>query len=137
MQTDEKVLYEVRGGIARMTLNRPHILNAIDVDVLQRVAQLLDAVQSAESVKAVILTGAGTAFSAGADIRYLSAATPMEVRDFSRLAVQDANRIERLGKPSLAGLNGPTFGGGLELAESCMIRVGANHAKLSRFAKFF
>ena len=130
MQTDEKVLYEVRGAIAYITLNRPQVLNAIDVDVLQRIAQLLDVVQSTQSVKAAILTGAGAAFSAGADIRYLSQAAPMEVRDFARLAVHVTNRIEHLGKPTLAALNGHTFGGGLELAESCMIRIAASHAKL-------
>ncbi|HYD59831.1 MAG TPA: enoyl-CoA hydratase-related protein [Noviherbaspirillum sp.] len=130
MQTDEKVLYEVRGGVARITLNRHQVLNAIDVDVLQRIAQLLDVVQSTDSVRAVVLTGVGTAFSAGADIRYLSRATPLEVRDFARLAVHVTNRIEHLGKPTLAALNGHTFGGGLELAESCMIRIAASHAKL-------
>jgi enoyl-CoA hydratase len=130
MRTNEPVLYKEKSGVAVITLNRPDVLNAIDPGVLQRVGKYLDIAQSSETVKAVMLTGAGMAFSAGADIRYLNRATPMEVRDFARLAVRITNRIEDLGKPTVAVLNGHTFGGGLELAESCMIRIAASHAKL-------
>lgn len=130
MQASESIRYEEKNGIAVITLNRPEVLNALDADILRHIGQLLDVVQSNASVKALILTGAGAAFSAGADIRYLSRAMPMEVRDFARLAVRITNRIEDLGKPAVAALNGHTFGGGLELAESCMIRIAANHAKL-------
>lgn len=130
MATPEPVLYEENDGIARVTLNRPQALNAIDVDVLTRLDRLLDTVRERQSVHAVILTGTGMAFSAGADIRYLNKASPLEVRDFARLAVRVTNRIEDLGKPVVAALNGITFGGGLELAEACMIRIAAHHAKL-------
>lgn len=130
MQTADHVLYEERNGIAVITLNRPDALNAISVDVLHRLGKLLDSARENDAVRAAILTGAGSAFSAGADIRYLSQATPMEVRAFAHLAVRITNRIEALGKPVVAALNGVTLGGGLELAEACMIRIAACHAKL-------
>ncbi|WP_420472613.1 enoyl-CoA hydratase/isomerase family protein [Noviherbaspirillum sp. ST9] len=130
MKTEECVLYEERDGIAVITLSRPDVLNAINVAMLQRIGRLLDAVREREAVRAVILTGAGIAFSAGADIGYLRSATPTEVRDFAHLAVRITGMIEHLGKPVVAALNGLTFGGGLELAESCMIRVASNTAKL-------
>jgi len=131
MQPDHSVLYEEAAGIAVLTLNRPHALNALDLPTLKRLAELLDGIASRASVGAVILTGAGTrAFSAGADIKYLSRATPLEVRDFARLAVQVTNRIETLGKVVVAALNGDALGGGLELAEACMIRLAVHEAKL-------
>lgn len=131
MQTNPSVLYEEDNGIAVLTLNRPHALNALNIDVLQRLSEILDAAQSNDAVRALILTGAGTtAFSAGADIKYLSEATPLKVRDFARLAVRITNQIENLGKVVVAALNGITYGGGLELAESCMIRIAASHAML-------
>lgn len=131
MQPSQAVLYEETEGVAVITLNRPHALNALDLPTLQCLAELLDMIAARDSVKAVILTGAGTrAFSAGADIRYLSAATPLEVRDFARLAVQVTGKIETLGKVVVAALNGDAFGGGLELAEACMIRLAARHARL-------
>jgi enoyl-CoA hydratase len=79
----------------------------------------------------VIFTGAGTtAFSAGADIRYLSQATPLGVREFSQLALRVNHQIETLGKLVVAALNGYALGGGLELAESCMIRVAVRSARM-------
>lgn len=131
MQPEPTVLYEETAGVAVLTLNRPHALNALDLTTLERLAELLDMIATRPSVGAVILTGAGTrAFSAGADIKYLHRATPLEVRDFARLAVHVTNRIEKLGKVVVAALNGDALGGGLELAEACMMRVAVDDAKL-------
>ena len=130
MQAAESVLYEEKDGIAVITLNRPGALNAIDPPMLERLGQLLDKARNRDAVRAVILTGSGAAFSAGADIMYLKHATPMQVRDFAHLAVRITSRIEALGKPVIAALNGLAYGGGLELAESCMIRIAANHVTL-------
>jgi enoyl-CoA hydratase len=131
MQASQSVLYEEIDGIAILTLNRPHALNALDLPTLHLLLELLNMVSTRNHVGAVILTGTGTAaFSAGADIRYLNGATPLEVREFARLAVRVTNRIEHLGKVVVAALNGVAYGGGLELAEACMIRVCAYHARL-------
>lgn len=127
----ESVLYHESDGIAFITLNRPDAVNALNIEVLERLATLLDKVKASDSAKAVIFTGAGTtAFSAGADIRYLSQATPLGVREFSRLALRVNHQIETLGKLVVAALNGYALGGGLELAESCMIRVAVRSARM-------
>src|SRR5215467_3628473 len=128
MIDENPVLYREE-EIAVMTLNRPKALNALDMPTLERLSALLDQIRAAESVKAVIITGSGTAFSAGADIRYLHQATPLEVREFARLAVSVNNKIENLGKIVAAAINGYALGGGLELAEACTLRIAAKAAK--------
>lgn len=129
--TPQKVQLRKEGGIARITLNRPEVLNAIDVDVLAALASALDDIALDNRIRIVILTGAGDrAFSAGADIRYLARSTPHQVRDFASRAVEVTRRIESLGKPVIAALNGHALGGGLELAEACMLRIVEVHATL-------
>lgn len=131
MVDTQSVLYQENRGIALITLNRPEALNALNIAVLERLSLLLDQARNSESVKAVMVTGSGkSAFSAGADIRYLNQATALEVRDFARLAVAVNNKIETLGKVVVAAINGYAFGGGLEMAESCMIRVAVRNARL-------
>jgi len=130
MTDDNPVLYREEAEIAFMTLNRPKALNALDMPTLERLSTLLDQICAAASVKAVIITGRGTAFSAGADIRYLHRATPLEVREFARLAVSVNHKIENLGKIVAAAINGYAIGGGLELAEACTLRLAAQAAKI-------
>lgn len=131
MSNQDIVLYTEENGIARITLNRAEVLNALNRDVLEQLSSILDTVKTDNSVKAVIMTGAGEkAFSAGADIQFLNKATPLEVRDLAQLAVAVTNKIESLGKVVVAAINGFALGGGLELAEACTLRVSANHARL-------
>ena len=125
------VLYRVEERIGRITLNRPGVLNALNTDVLGRLASVLDEAGANEEVGAIILTGSGErAFSAGADIRYLNRATPLEVREFARMAVEVTGKIESLGKPVVAALNGDAFGGGLELAGACALRVAVRGTRM-------
>jgi len=127
----EPVLYHGEKGIARIILNRPEALNAMNKDVLQQLASLLDKARGDDAVKAVIITGTGEkAFSAGADITFLNQASPLEVRELAHMAVSVNNKIETLGKVVIAAVNGYALGGGLELAEACMLRVAVRHARL-------
>ena len=131
MSTTDVVRYQEDKGIARITLNRPDALNVLNPALLQHLVSVLDSARTDDRVKAVIVTGAGDkAFSAGADIAFLSHATPLEVRDFARLAVTVNHRIETLGKVVVAAINGYALGGGLELAEACTLRVAVHHARL-------
>lgn len=130
MPENEPILYRESDGIAWVTLNRPKALNAMNPELLRDLAALLDRIKADSAVKGVIITGSGDAFSAGADIRILNRSTPLEVRDFARLAVAVNHRVETLGKVVIAALNGYTLGGGLELAESCMLRVAVRGAML-------
>src|SRR5499433_199859 len=131
MSENETVLYHKENGIARLVFNRPEALNAIDQELLQRLASLLDIAKADEAVKAVIITAAGEkAFCAGADIKFLSQASPLEIRELARMAVSVNNKIETLGKVVVAAINGYALGGGLELAEACMLRVAIRDARL-------
>jgi enoyl-CoA hydratase len=131
MPEQETVLYHVEHGIATIRLNRPHALNALNHEVLQRLLSFLNQAREDAAVKAIVLTGTGdAAFSAGADIRFLNQAAPLEVRSFAQLAVAVTHAIETLGKVVVAALNGFALGGGLEIAEACMLRVAVRHARL-------
>ena len=131
MLNKDVVRYQVKKGIGWITLNRPEALNALNKNVLEQLASILDKVRADDVVRAVIITGAGEkAFSGGADIKLLSQATPLAVREFARLAVTVNNKIETLGKVVVAAINGYALGGGLELAEACMLRVAVRHARL-------
>jgi len=128
---ERSVLHHEENGIARISLHRPGAMNAMDMELLRQLASVLDTAQADEAIKAVIITGTGgRAFSAGADIRFLNKAAPLEVRELARMAVAVNDKIETLGKPVVAAINGYALGGGLELAEACMLRVAARHASL-------
>jgi enoyl-CoA hydratase len=130
MSENDPVLYREADGVAWITFNRPQALNALNPETLHELAALLDRVKADNAVKGVIVTGTGDAFSAGADIRLLNSSTPLEVREFARLAVAVNHRIETLGKVVIAAINGYALGGGLELAEACMLRVAIRGAML-------
>jgi enoyl-CoA hydratase len=128
---EDNVQYQEKKDIGWIILNRPEALNALSEDVLRRLASILDKVKRDDGVKAVMITGAGKkAFSAGADIKFLNQATPLEVREFAKLAVAVNHKIETLGKVVVAAINGYALGGGLELAEACMLRVAVRDARL-------
>ncbi|AUH51998.1 enoyl-CoA hydratase [Chromobacterium sp. ATCC 53434] len=119
----------IEGGVAWLELNRPDCLNAMNRPLLRQLLAALERAAVDETVRGVIVSGGGRVFSAGADIRWLSQASPDEVRELARLAVAVTRRIETLGKPVLAALNGDALGGGLEIAEACTLRLAASHAR--------
>ncbi len=131
MSSPDTVLYQQTAGIARITLNRPEALNALNSDLLQALAALLERIREDGAVKAAIIAGGGgKAFCAGADIAYLRQASPLAVREFARRGIAVNERIETLGKPVIAAIDGYALGGGLELAEACWLRVAAKSAQL-------
>lgn len=129
--TEPVLLSERKDGVVYLTLNRPAVLNAMNKPLLTALQQDLLKIQQDRAIQAVVLTGRGPkAFSAGADIEYLSKASPLEVRNLANLAVSVTHLIENLGKVSIALINGFALGGGLEIAESCMLRVAVQDAKM-------
>jgi enoyl-CoA hydratase len=129
--TDAPILYQQAGPIGWLTLNRPAVQNALNAELLSALLGTLERIEADDSTEALIITGAGdSAFSAGADIQVLHHATPLVVRQLARLAVTVNQKLETLGKVVIAAINGHALGGGLELAEACMLRIAVRHARL-------
>jgi enoyl-CoA hydratase len=127
----ENLKIEKRDGIAVLTINRPDKLNALNQRTMQELDAAFSSFESDEGIRGVIVTGAGEkAFVAGADIGELAAQTPTEGREFSLYGQRVLDRIERLGKPVVAALNGYALGGGCELAMACHVRIAAEGARL-------
>lgn len=131
MATEKLVLYDEENGVVRITLNRPEAHNALNADMLRQLSEIIDTTSRDDNVRGVILTGAGDkSFSAGADIGILNRSAEYEVRELARLAVTVNSKIESSGKVVIAAINGFAFGGGLELAEACMLRIAVRQAKM-------
>jgi len=127
----ENLLIEREGACALLKLNRPKVLNALNQPMLRELASALDELKADQSVRAVVVTGAGEkAFVAGADINELAKMSPMAAKDLAFSGQQVFARLERLGKPTVAMINGFALGGGLELALACTLRTAAANAKL-------
>jgi enoyl-CoA hydratase/carnithine racemase len=127
------VLYEKRGAIAYVTVNRPKVLNALNAATWQDLRTAFEDAESDAAVRGVILTGAGgKAFIAGADIGELAEASAIDAEQSSRRGQEVLNLIENLGKPVVAAINGFALGGGCETAMACTIRVAVERAKLGQ-----
>src|SRR5580704_5650617 len=126
----ENVLYEKKGSIAYVTVNRPKVLNALNSATFRQLKAVFQDAQNDTSVRGVILTGAGDkSFVAGADISELAQITPVQAEENTRLGQGVADLIENLGKPVVAAVNGYALGGGCELALASSIRVAAESAR--------
>ena len=127
------VMYEKKGGIAYVTLNRPKVLNALDQRTVQDLRAAFEDARDDTAVRGVILTGAGDrAFIAGADISELAHVTAVEAQESSSYGQAVLNLIEDLGKPVVAAVNGFALGGGCETAMACTIRVASENAKFGQ-----
>lgn len=115
-------------GVLHIGLNRPEQLNALSQDVLKRLNQLFLDAKSDKSVKAVLLSGEGKAFCAGADIKQLATVDGPGGLAFARFGQSVFRNLELLGKPSLAAIQGYAFGGGCELAMAATMRIATKTA---------
>jgi enoyl-CoA hydratase/carnithine racemase len=129
----ENLLYEKKGTIAYVTINRPHVLNALNKATWSDLRDAFEDARDDVAIRGVILTGAGDkAFVAGADIGELAQSTAIDAEQGSRFGQQVLDLIENLGKPVVAAVNGFARGGGLETAMACTIRLAAPHAKFGQ-----
>jgi enoyl-CoA hydratase len=112
-------------GILQIHLNRPKQLNALSHDVLKTLSQILEQAKNDKSVKAILLTGEGKGFCAGADIKELAGLNGASGLEFARFGQAVMTQLEMLGKPSLAAIQGFAFGGGCELAMAATLRITA------------
>jgi len=128
--------FELRGAVALLTLNRPEKLNALSNELLDAIVDALDRIELDPAVRAVVITGSGRAFSAGADIatfqHHMRAGPAEAVARFMRPGHRMTRRVESFPKPVIAAVNGLAFGGGCELVESTHIALAADTATFSK-----
>ncbi len=129
----ENLLFEIKNQIAYITFNRPKVLNALNRKTVEELGDALNQASKDSSVRVLILTGAGEkSFVAGADINELAQRTPVDGKDFSLVGQEIFHRLETMGKPSIAAINGFALGGGCELALSCTMRIASKNARLGQ-----
>lgn len=124
---------EPLGDVCLLRINRPEALNAMNTDVIAELSRSMDIVGFDDSIKVVIITGSGErSFCAGADIAYMVNIDPMNAEKYATSAQGVLNKIEKLGKPVIAAVNGFALGGGCELSMVCDIRIASNNAKMGQ-----
>jgi len=129
----KNTLYEKSEGIATITINRPDALNALNQDTISELLARFEDAENDENVKVIVLTGAGDrAFCAGADLKMMKGASPVRGTDLAKHGQHLGNRIETLGKPVIAAINGYALGGGIEIAMACDIRVASENALIGQ-----
>ncbi|NIM95745.1 MAG: hypothetical protein GTO18_18750 [Anaerolineales bacterium] len=124
------VKLEIKDGIATITIFRPEAMNALNEKVLRELKDTLAQINDDLTIRAVILTGEGPAFIAGADIPTMLKATPEQAEEYTRFGQEVMNDIETLNKPVIAAINGYALGGGLEVALACDIRIASSEARM-------
>ncbi len=129
--TFENLIVDVKDRIARVTVNRPKVLNALNDRTVREIRAAFASLRGNADVGVVILTGSGEkAFVAGADINELAVMTPLQGEASSKLGQATLREIELLGKPVIAAINGFALGGGCELALACHMRFASENARL-------
>jgi len=127
----KNIILKKENKIGFITLNQPEVYNALNASLLGELGEAVEEVKKDSDIGVVILTGAGEkAFVSGADISEIPASNAILAWATSRDHQSILNQLERLGKPSIAAINGYCLGGGLELAMACTLRIASEHAKL-------
>ena len=131
--TFENILVEKKNAIAYVTVNRPKVLNALNMATMDELRAAFHDIKSDAAIRVVILTGAGEkAFIAGADIGELATHDAVSGKEYTHRGQNVLNLVENLGKPVIACINGFALGGGCEIAMACTMRLASDHAKLGQ-----
>ncbi|HEX9349435.1 MAG TPA: enoyl-CoA hydratase-related protein, partial [Gemmatimonadales bacterium] len=131
--TYQTLLFEIRDGVAFVTVNRPDKLNALNDQVMLELGDAAERIATEVDIKGAILTGAGPkSFVAGADIGDLSRQGPFDGKARAQRGQVVLRRLETCGKPVIAAVNGFALGGGCELAMACHIRIASENAKFGQ-----
>lgn len=124
------ILVQIEPPLAIIRLNRPKVLNALNFELLREIVDALESFDKDDRIRVNILTGSDDAFSAGADIKELSEATPVDLINENKFALWD--RLKRISKPIIGAISGHTLGGGCELAMNCDIIIASETAKFGQ-----
>ena len=130
--TYTQIALDIDGPIATITVNRPDKLNALNDATIAELGRAIDEANARADVAAVLLTGAGRSFIAGADISELESQSPLEAQRRARVGQAIFRRFETSPKPTVAAINGFALGGGCELAMACHVRLASDKAKLGQ-----
>jgi enoyl-CoA hydratase len=127
------ILFEKKNAIAFVTVNRPKVLNALNMATMDELRAAFHDIKNDASIRVVIVTGAGEkAFIAGADIGELAQNDAVTAKEYTHRGQSVLNLIENLGKPVIACINGFALGGGCEIAMACTMRLASENAKLGQ-----
>jgi enoyl-CoA hydratase len=126
------LLLTKEGGIGLVTINRPEVLNAMNIEVFGELHGMFAEIESDPDIRVVILTGTGKAFVAGVDILGMKDNNPVTIERFIKTARQAGDAIYDLSKPVIAAINGYAFGGGNELALACDLRIASENAQFGQ-----
>ena len=129
----ESLIVKKEEGIGWITLNRPHRLNTLTADMVDEMHSVLNDFEADKDVRCIVITGAGDkAFSAGADVTAFQGLTPATAAEASAKGQALYSRLEKIGKPVIASLNGYALGGGLEMAIACDFRLASENAEMGQ-----
>jgi enoyl-CoA hydratase len=128
----KNILFEKENNVAIVKMNRPKALNALNSETLKELESVVDEIANDEDIYAVVITGEGKAFVAGADITEMKDLNTIEGRRFGILGNRVFRKIELLEKPVIAAVNGFALGGGCELSMACDIRIASAKAKFGQ-----
>jgi len=133
MSEFQNIKFEKKNQIAYVIIDRPKVLNALNMATMQELKQAFESIKDDPEVRVAILTGAGEkSFVAGADISELGQQTPVSAKEYTHRGQATVDAIENLGKPVIACINGFALGGGCELAMACTMRLASDNAKLGQ-----
>jgi enoyl-CoA hydratase len=128
----KNVIIEKKEGIGFLKINRPQVLNSLNLETINEITGAIMDLENDEKIKVAIITGEGRAFIAGADIKQMSDMNPIEAKEFSELGHNMLNKIENSRLPFIAAVNGLALGGGCETVMACDIVVAAKSAKIGQ-----
>lgn len=129
----ENILFEKRGAIAVVTVNRPKVLNALNMSTMAELREAFTTIRDDAEIRVAVLTGAGEkSFVAGADIGELSQQDPVQAKEYTHRGQAVLDLIENLGKPVIGAVNGFALGGGCEIAMACSFRIASENAKFGQ-----